>query len=157
MRVFPSPRARERRVSFAWASAAATLDWGSSVRTALRRSRSSLTLRLEPSHLGRQQPVILLLPIEIRRRADPRLATDVRNRHPVRTLLQNKRFLGLRKLLGLHRPSLLPAGKSARKALTKNGPIWRPQITTICAWRYFEATGGAERGELAVGISSLHP
>ena len=35
---------------------------------------------LQPPHLGRQQPVILLLPIEIRRLADPRLAADIGGR-----------------------------------------------------------------------------
>ena len=38
---------------------------------------------LQPPHLGRQQPVILLLPIEIRRLADPSLAADLGDRHAV--------------------------------------------------------------------------
>src|SRR5262249_23203826 len=87
---------------------------------------------LQPTHLSRQQPVVLLLPIEIGRLADPGLAADVRNRNPVVALLQDKRLLGVRKLRGLHRRLLLPAeGFRQRKTLAKNGPVFRPQINAI--------------------------
>ena len=53
--------------------------------------------------------------------------------HSVRALLENERLLGVRKLRCLHGSPLLPAGKSAPKTLTKNGPILRPQIN-LCAF-----------------------
>src|SRR5579871_3892472 len=64
---------------------------------------------LQPAHLIRQQPVILLLPVEIRRLADPGLAADLRHRNPVTALLQNERLLRVRKLRRLHRFPLLPS------------------------------------------------
>ena len=52
---------------------------------------------LEPAHLGRQQTVILLVPIKVSRLADPGLAADIHHRHTVGALLVNKRLLGVRK------------------------------------------------------------
>ena len=57
------------------------------------------------------------------------LAADIRHRHSVSALLQNKRLLGVRKLRCFHGLRSFPARKSARKTLPKNGPVWRPQIT----------------------------
>src|SRR5204862_7606033 len=41
---------------------------------------------LEPPHLARQQTVILLLPIEVGRLADPGLAAKIRYRHAISAL-----------------------------------------------------------------------
>jgi len=77
---------------------------------------------LQPSHLGRQQPVILLLPIEIGHLADAGGATNLRDQHAVIALLQNERLLSVREFGGLHRLPLLPAeGIRQRKTLAKNG------------------------------------
>src|SRR3954451_782246 len=84
---------------------------------------------LQPAHLGRQQPVVLLLPIEVGRLANTGLAANVRHRHSIGALLQNERLLGVRKSRCLHRSPLLPARESARKTLAKNGPVLRSQIT----------------------------
>src|SRR6478609_9055482 len=85
---------------------------------------------LQPPHLGRQQTIVLLPPIEIGGLANPGLAADLRHRHAVVALLQNKRLLGVRKLRGFHRLPLLPAeGIRQRKTLTNNGPVFRPQIS----------------------------
>src|SRR6476661_8816276 len=46
----------------------------------------------QPTHLRRQQPVVPLLPVEVRRLADPRLAADLGHSHPVMTLLQDERL-----------------------------------------------------------------
>lgn len=48
---------------------------------------------------SRQQAVVLLLPVEVGRLAAPGLAANVRNRDLILALLQNKRLLGIRKLL----------------------------------------------------------
>ena len=37
---------------------------------------------LQPTHLGRQQTIVLLLPVELRRLADASLAANIRNQHP---------------------------------------------------------------------------
>src|SRR2546423_10416969 len=50
---------------------------------------------LQTTHLGRQQTVVLLFPIEVGRLADSSLAADIRHRHAVRSLLENKRLLGV--------------------------------------------------------------
>ncbi len=42
---------------------------------------------LQPPHLGRQQAVVLSLPIEVGRLADPGLAADIRHRYAVGALL----------------------------------------------------------------------
>ncbi|MGF7055733.1 hypothetical protein GGC47_004946 [Bosea sp. OAE752] len=64
---------------------------------------------LQPAHLSRQKPLVLLLPIEIGRLADPGPPADLRHRNPVHTLLQDERLLRVRKLRVLHRFPLLPA------------------------------------------------
>ncbi len=58
-------------------------------------------------HLRRQHAGILLLPIEVGRLADARLAADLGNRDTFITLLQNERLLRVRKLRCLHRPPFL--------------------------------------------------
>jgi hypothetical protein len=50
---------------------------------------------LEAAHLRRQQPVVLLLPVEVGCLADPGLAADLRHRHAVRVLLEDERLLGV--------------------------------------------------------------
>jgi len=70
---------------------------------------------LQATHLGRQQTVILLFPVKICRLADAGIAADIRHRHPVNALLENKRLLGVRKPRGLHRSPLLPAGDHREK------------------------------------------
>ena len=106
---------------------------------------------LQPAHLGRQQAVVSLLPIEIGRLTDPCLPADLSHRHSVRTLLQNERFLGVRKLRGLHRSTLLPAGGSARKTLTKNDPVFAASDHALrcqqSTWRSFA------RRSLRAGVS----
>ena len=62
---------------------------------------------LQPLHLGRQQTGILLLPVEIGRLADPRLAADLRNRPPVFALLDDERLLRVRENARLHPIPLL--------------------------------------------------
>ena len=64
---------------------------------------------LEPPHLRRQQAIVLPLPVEVGRLADPGLRAGIRHRHAVCSLLQNKRLLGVRKSRGLYRSPLLPA------------------------------------------------
>src|SRR6478735_2594448 len=107
---------------------------------------------LQPPHLSGQQPIELLLPIEIGCLADPSLPADVRHRHSVTALLQNKRLLGVRKLRGLHRSPLLPARESVRKTLANNGPVFRAQSTKYCISRPPLSQDGAsyERGRIAV-------
>lgn len=58
---------------------------------------------LQPLHLGRQQSVVFLLPVEVRRLADPRPTTDLRDGDSVRSLLQNERLLRVRELRCLQR------------------------------------------------------
>lgn len=68
---------------------------------------------LQPLHLGRQQTGKLLLPVEVRRLADPGLPADLRNWGPVFVLLDDERFLRVRKLQCLYRDSApLPARKA---------------------------------------------
>jgi hypothetical protein len=57
----------------------------------------------QPPHLGQQQAIALLLPIEVGRLADAGLAADIRHWHSVGALLQDKRLLDVRKSLCLHR------------------------------------------------------
>src|SRR5437763_1737828 len=78
--------------------------------------------------LTRGKSVILLLPVEVGRLADPGLAADIGHRNPVRTLLQNKRLLGVRKRRGLHGLRSCQPGNLARKTLAKNGPVLRAQV-----------------------------
>ena len=52
---------------------------------------------LQPPHLGRRRPIVLPLPIEIRRLAYPSFPADIRHRHSVSSLLQNERLLSVRK------------------------------------------------------------
>src|SRR5579871_5687541 len=73
---------------------------------------------LQPAHLIRQQPVILLLPVEIRRLTDPGLAADLRHRNPVTALLQNERLLRVRKL----RPFIVFRSSPAQEATGKLYP-----------------------------------
>ena len=63
--------------------------------------------RLQPAHLVRQQPAIPLLPVEIGRLADPRLAADLGHRRAFLALLQDKRLLRLREPRCFHRSQLL--------------------------------------------------
>lgn len=51
----------------------------------------------QPPHLGRRRPIVLPLPIEIRRLAYPSFPADIRHRHSVSSLLQNERLLSVRK------------------------------------------------------------
>ena len=53
--------------------------------------------RLQAAHLIRQPPPIALLPIELGRLIYASLATDLRNRRAFIALLQDERFLRLRK------------------------------------------------------------
>jgi len=57
---------------------------------------------LQALHLGRQQPGILLLPVEVGRRTDPGLAADLRHRCPFLALLDDERLLRVRKLARLY-------------------------------------------------------
>ena len=71
--------------------------------------RGVLVLQLlQPPHHVTQQAFVLLLSIEVRRLRNTRLAADLRNGMPYRTLLQNQRLLRVRKLGCLHRFPLLP-------------------------------------------------
>src|SRR6476469_2447494 len=111
---------------------------------------------LQPPHLSGQQSIELLLPIEIGCLADPSLAADVRRRHSVTALLQNKRLLGVRKLRDLHRSPLLPAMESVRKTLAKNDPVLWAQITRRVVQIPDDASGaqyndGDPRGLFATG------
>ncbi len=72
--------------------------------------------RLQPPHLVRQQPAIPLLPVEIGRLADPRLAADLGHRRALIALLQDERLLRLREPRCFHRsPLLSQPGKVSRK------------------------------------------
>jgi hypothetical protein len=68
----------------------------SQVRNDLFEATVLIFKSLQPPHLIRQQASILLLPVEVSRRANPRLATDLCLRHAIITLLQNKRLLSVR-------------------------------------------------------------
>src|SRR5690606_41683723 len=73
----------------------------------------------------RQQPVILLLPIEISRLADPGLAADLGDRHAVIALLQNERLLGVRKLRGFHRLPLLRSEEHTSELQSRENLVCR--------------------------------
>lgn len=64
---------------------------------------------LQPAHIRWQHAVLLLLPVEVGRLADPGPAADVRDGTAVHTLLQDERHLRVIKLRCLDRFSLLPA------------------------------------------------
>ena len=51
---------------------------------------------LQPTHFVWQQPAVSLLPVEVSRLTDPRLAADLRDRRAFLALLQDKRLLRLR-------------------------------------------------------------
>jgi hypothetical protein len=71
---------------------------------------------LQPPHLVRQQPAVSLLPVEVSRLADPRLAADLGNRSAFLALLQDERLLRFRELRCLHHLQLLSQpGKASRK------------------------------------------
>jgi len=71
-----------------------------------------------------------LLPIEVGRLADPRLAADVRHGNAVCVLLQNERLLRLR--IWMPSSSFAPPshGRLRRKTLTPSDPVFRDQITS---------------------------
>lgn len=84
---------------------------------------------LQPPHLRRRQPLVLLLPIEVGRLADPGLPADLRHGCSLLALLQDERLLGVAELRSLHRPCSFPAWVRNPKTLTPNAPVFRDQTS----------------------------
>jgi hypothetical protein len=97
--------------------------------------------RLQPLHLARQQPGILLLPLEAGRGAacrpmDPSLAADLGHRRAFLVLLDDERLLRVREIRCRHSDTVpLPARKAERKTPDSNGPVCGDQIRPIAASR----------------------
>ena len=71
---------------------------------------------LQPLHLRRKQPGILLLPIKVGCLADPGLPADLRNRRSIFALIDDERHLRVRENARLHPiPLLSQPGKRSRK------------------------------------------
>lgn len=71
---------------------------------------------LQSPHLIGQQPGLILLQSEVGRLADPRLSADLGNRCPLFALLQDERFVSVRKFARLHAVPLPPQpGKHSGK------------------------------------------
>ena len=114
---FGSPdHARSRVHSDQWRSHAHHLAIQRQVRHGLLQPRVLVLELLQPLHLGRKQPGILLLPVEVGRLADPGLAADLSNRRALVALLDDERLLRVREIARLHPfPLLSQPGKRRGK------------------------------------------
>ncbi len=71
-----------------------------------------------------QQTCVFFLPIEMRRLADPALATNLSYWHPVIPLLENKLFWASENFDAFHSFS---SQESSARTLIMNGPVLREQ------------------------------
>lgn len=75
------------------------------------------------------QPVVLLLPLEAGRQANPGLAADLRLRNPIRPPLPNKRLLGVETFIVLR--SSQPGKSGAESSSSKRSSFGCPGLTPI--------------------------
>ena len=101
--IYPSPPASRRSASAAGQASELSADGVLQHLFVLRQIRDQLPQfyalvleLLQAAHVGQQQAVAALLPVEITCLSDPCLAADLHHRHSVGALLQDERLLRVR-------------------------------------------------------------
>ena len=96
---------------------------------------------LQTPHLKWRHAVVLLLPVEIRRLADPSPPADIGDGNPVSALLENERLLRVRELRSPHRTRPPQPRETGPKTLTQNAPVSREQTSFQVHIRALAARG----------------